>query len=222
VIIIIKTGLSWRESARPGLKGKDRTKMKSFTIKSHKTLATALILLLCSGSLNLGFWRDAKCASAYQISGFYLGATPEDIGIKIEIDPLLEEKHYEVKKNDASLYFVRVKGKLRLYRIVKEEAAKPKNIQATLDGLKKNYGTPDRQEIKTSNVRPKNKKNYVTTVKNKALWNIDESQEFIVEIESNRIVYELIEHDPRKIKLIKKPDGAEDEGLTRENWNPDY
>ena len=101
--------------------------MKSFIIKSHKILVTALILLLCSASLNLGPWRDAKCASAYQISGFYLGATPEDLGIKIEIDPLLEEKHYEVKKNGANLFFVRVKGELRLYRAVKEEAIKPKN-----------------------------------------------------------------------------------------------
>ena len=196
--------------------------MKSFIIESQKILVTALILLLCSGSLNLGLWRDAKCASAYQISGFYLGGTPEDLGIKIEIDPLLEEKNYEVKKNGANLFFVRVKGELRLYRVVKEEAIKPKNLQTLLDGLKKNYGTPDRQQIKTTNVRPKNQKNYKTIVKNRAIWNIDESQEFIAEVESNRVVYELIEHNPGKIKRIKKPGGADHEGLARENGNGDY
>jgi hypothetical protein len=192
--------------------------------KTNKFSSVPLIaaLLLSGFLLSLGSWQYVKCASTYQISGFYLGATPEEISVKVEIDPVLEEKYYEVEKNETSLFFVRVKGKLRLYRVVKEETIKPNNMQITLDRLKRKYGTPDRQQIKTGSVRPKFQKDYKVTVKNRAIWNIDESQEFIAEVESNRVVYELIEHDPEKIKLIKRPDGADDEGFTIENWNPDY
>ena len=52
----------------------------------------------------------------------------ETFNIKVETDPLLEEKYYEVETNDVLLFFVKVRGTLRLYRIVKEQAIKPDNV----------------------------------------------------------------------------------------------
>jgi len=109
-----------------------------------------------------------------------------------------------------------------LYRIVQEEAIKSNNVNAVLGKLKARYGIPDKQQIKTSGMRPKNRENYTTTVKNKAIWNISETQEFIAEIESRRVVYELLDHNPGNIKPLEKAEAPEDERLGTEGWNPDY
>ena len=188
-------------------------KMKSFTIKA------LLITFLLS---SVGIWQYAQCAPAYQISGFYLGATPEELNIKVEIDPLLEEKYYEVETSGVRLFFVRDQKTLRLYRIVQEQAINPNKVRTVLDNLKAKYGTPDKQQIKTSGVRPKNSARYATIVKNKAIWTISETQEFIAEIESKRVVYELIEHNPENIKPVQKIEAPENGGLSTESWNPDY
>jgi hypothetical protein len=42
-----------------------------------------------------------------------------------------------------------------LYRIVQEEAIKSNNVTAVLGKLKARYGIPDKQQIKTSGMRPK-------------------------------------------------------------------
>lgn len=208
-------------NVQDGPEGSKYMKMKNFAFKIHHLLST-ITLMLCGVLLNLGLWQYADCAPAYQIGGFYLGATPEDIGVTVEVDPGLAEKYHEVEKGDVRLFFVLAKGKLRLYRIVKEEAIKSDNMQTVLDGLKRKYGAPDRQQIRTSSARPKYQKDYNITVKNRALWNINESQEFIAEVESKRVIYELIDHDPGKIKSIRQSDATGDEGFTIENWNPDY
>ena len=109
-----------------------------------------------------------------------------------------------------------------MYRIVQEEAIKSNNVNAVLGKLKARYGIPDKQQIKTSGMRPKNRANYTTTVKNKAIWNISETQEFIAEIESRRVVYELLDHSPENIKSPEKTEAPEDERLGTEGWNPDY
>ena len=85
-----------------------------------------------------------------------------------------------------------------MYRIVKEQAIEPNKVSSVLNNLKKRYGMPDKQQIKTGSVRPRNRKAYTTTVKYKAIWNISETQEFIAEIESKRVVYELLDNDPMK------------------------
>ena len=54
--------------------------------------------------LNFGLWQYVQCGPAYQISGFYLGATPETFNIKVETDPLLEEKYYEVETGGVRLF----------------------------------------------------------------------------------------------------------------------
>ena len=89
--------------------GADRSKMKSCTLKTNKILLSAITLLLYI-VLNFGLWQYVQCGPAYQISGFYLGATPETFNIKVEIDPLLEEKYYEVETNDVLLFFVKVRA----------------------------------------------------------------------------------------------------------------
>ena len=104
-----------------------------------------------------------------------MGATPEDTGVTVEIDPLLEEKYYEVETNGVLLFFVKVGETLRLSRIVQEEAIKSNNVNDVLGKLKARYGIPDKQQIKTSGVRPQNRANYTTTVINKAIWNISET-----------------------------------------------
>ena len=196
-------------------------KMKSFAPKTHHLLSI-IMLMLCSALLNLGLWQYVKCAPVYEISGFYLGATPEDVGVTVEVDPLFEEKYYEVEMNGVLLFFVQVKGALRLYRIVNEQAIGPNKVKSVLSNLKAKYGTPDKQQIKTSGVRPRNKASYTTTVKNKAIWQISETQEFIAEIESKRVVYELLEHNPENIAPSQKGEAPEGEGFGTEGWNPDY
>ena len=195
-------------------------KRKNFTSKAHRTL---LIIALLLGTVLLpGFQQQANCAPAFQISGYYLGETSDDAGVEVEVDPLVEEKYYEVETSDERLFFIKIEETLRLYRIVKEQPIDPNKVRIVLDNLKAKYGTPDKQQIKTSGVRPRNKRNYTTTVKNKAMWNISETQEFIAEIESRRVVYELIDHNPEHIKAPEKTDGAADEGFSGEGWNPDY
>jgi hypothetical protein len=199
--------------------------MKSFAMKVNKILVSALFFLFCSVLLNLGLWQYALCGPAYQISGFYLGATPDELGITIEIDPLVEEKYYEVETNGVRLFFIRNQRTLRLYRIIQEQAMDPNKVTEVLDSLKAKYGTPDKQQIKTSGVRPKNKSKYITTVKNKAIWSISETQDFSAEIESKRVLYELLDHNPENIKppgKIEASEASEGGGLSTESWNPDY
>ena len=88
--------------------------------------------------------------------------------------------------------------------------------------LKDKYGTPDKQLIKTSSVRAKNKRTYSTSVKNKAIWNINDSQDFIAEIESEQVVYELVDNNPEKIIISKKPEINDEQEFRIENWDPDY
>lgn len=160
-------------------------------------------------------------AEVFQIRGYYLGATPEQSGVTVDADPLLEEKYYEVEANGVRLFFIRVRERLRLYRIIREEKMKPGNVKPVLDRLKDKYGTPDKQLIKTSSVRAKNKRTYSTSVKNKAVWNINDSQDFITEIESERVVYELVDHNPEKVKVVNSETIGDDD-YSIEGWDPDY
>ena len=73
-----------------------------------------------------------------------------------------------------------------MYRIVKEQAIEPNKVNPVLNNLKKRYGMPGTQQIKTGSVRPRNKRAYTATVKNKVIWNISETQEFIAEIERKK------------------------------------
>ena len=170
----------------------------------------------------MGFGQQVQCASSFHIDGFYLGATPKEVNIKVETDPLQNEKYYEVESNDVRLFFVTVKGTLRLHRIVKTQAINPNKIKSALDNLKGKYGTPDKQQIKTSSIRPPNRSSYITTVKNRAIWNISDTQEFIAEIESKQIVYELLDNDPENIKSSLKPGASEEGELGAEGCDPDY
>jgi hypothetical protein len=78
-------------------------RMKSITRKAHR-LFLIMACILCCGLLNLGLLQQAHCAPAYQISGFYLGATPDDVGVTVEIDPEQEEKYYEVETGGVRLF----------------------------------------------------------------------------------------------------------------------
>ena len=201
---------------------KDPIQMKSLALKAQNMLRATSILLFCCALLSLGFWQQAKGAPAYNINGFYLGATPDDMGVTVEIDPLTEEKYYETEANGVQLFFVKIADTLRVYRIIQEEAIVSNNVNAVLGKLKARYGVPDKQQIKTSSVRPKNRANYTTTVKNKAIWNISETQEFIAEIESRRVIYELLDHNPENIAPPQKSDAPEGEVIGTEDWDPDY
>jgi len=193
-------------------------KFTMLTCKRYRTIVPIFILFLQL----FGLWQHAVGAEVFQINGYYLGATPEEIGVTVDSDLALEEKFYEAETNGVRLFFVRVQDRLRVYRIVKEETTKPNNIKSILSRLKSKYGTPDKQLIKTSSVRPKYKKDYSTSIKNKAIWNITDSQEFIAEIESERVVYELIDHNPEKFTLIQRPEATGEGGFTVEGWDPDY
>ena len=83
-------------------------RMKSVTRKAHR-LFLIIAYLFCSGLLNLGLMQQAHCAPAYQISGFYLGATPNNVGVTVEIDPEQEEKYHEVEVVGVLLFFMRSK-----------------------------------------------------------------------------------------------------------------
>jgi len=195
---------------------------RKIIVKNIKTSQFLAVLLGCNLLLNVSLWQQAGGAENFQIDGYYLGATPEQLGVAVEADPLLEEKYYEVEAGGVRLFFIRVKERLHVYRIVKETGATKGNMTTLLDSLKQKHGTPDRQQIKTSSIRPQNQLKYRTTVQHRAIWNISESQEFIVEMESKRIVYELIDHNPEAIKIIRESDIPENEGFTIEGWKPDF
>jgi len=182
-------------------------------------LSVAIIVLLLPV---LGLGRHATAADAFQISGYYLGATPKELGVAGEGDLNLGEKFFETEAKGARLFFIRVQDSLRLYRIIKEESTNEENIKSILEILKGKYGPPDKQQIKTSSIRPKYRMKYVTTAKNRAIWKISESQEFIAEIESNKISYELIDHDPENIKPPQRQGDLKDNGFGFEKWDPDY
>ena len=190
-------------------------KYAKYTHTQSKRIFFCLLLLL-------GLRQQVNSEPFYQINGFYLGATPEELGVQGEKDFTLEEKYHEVGTNGVTLFFIRVDNRFRVYRIVKEEPSEPKRTKLILDSLKEKYGTPDKQQIKTSSVRPQNQMKYSTIVKNRALWNISASQDFIAEVESHRIVFELIDNNPQHIKAINKSDSFDDEGFTIEGWDPDY
>ncbi len=189
----------------------------TFSPNRYTVYVSIIILWL----LILGFWQHVNGAEGFQISGYYLGATPEEIGIKVESYLTRDEKFYETEANDVRLFFVRVQGTLRVYRIVKEVAAKQENIKSILEGLKEKYGIPDKQQVKTTSIKSY-KGGINVSVKNRAIWNIAESQEFITEIESKRVIYELLEHEPEKIKPSQKPEFKDGEGFIIEGWDPDY
>lgn len=195
---------------------------RKIVVKKIKTILFLAVLLSCNVMFTYSLKEQVYGAESFQIDGYYLGATPDQLGVTVDADPLLEEKYYEVDAGGVRLFFVRVKEHLHVYRIVKESGATQGSLTTLLDGLKQKHGTPDRQQIKTSSIRPQNQMKYRTTVKNRAIWNISESQEFIVEIESKRVVYELIDHNPEEIKIIKQSDIPENEGFTIEGWSPDF
>jgi len=189
----------------------------TFFFSRYNAYVSIIILLLQI----LGLWQHANGAEVFQISGYYLGATPEEVGVTVESGLTVEEKFFEVEAEDVRLFFVKVQGRLRVYRIVKEEGVKQGSIKPLLDNLKAKYGMPDTQQVKT-NSKKSYKGGVSISVKNRAIWNISESQEFITEIESKRVVYELIDHSPEKIKSVKRPDSMGDGEFTGEGWDSDY
>lgn len=206
-----------------GPEGKPAMHFIQETAKKVNTGATIALLLLGIWGLYHGIGQQAHGAPAYQINGYYLGATPEQLGITLETDPFQDEKYYEVESNGVRLFFIRVESTVRTYRIIKEEAvSQGSNIKTIQDSLKARYGTPDKQQIKTSSIKSNTSMTFSTMVKNKAIWNISATQEFIAEIESNRVVFELIDHAPEKSRPTKKTDAFEEEEFTGENWDPDY
>jgi hypothetical protein len=182
-----------------------------------------LLVLLAWVLFYLGTVHAADPPS-YEINGFYLGSTAEDLGATIEDDGFPNKKEFEAKSKGVQLFFIRTKkNEYRLYRIISEKKVEPDKINSILKKLIRKYGTPDRQQVKTVSTRPKNKAKFSTTSKNKAIWKINESQEYIVEIEPKRVVFELIDHAPEN---LKGPQGSGDEdsdGFTvDDNWNSDY
>ncbi len=191
---------------------------------AYKHTGSLLIMVFLSTVLlTLGVCRSAAAAK-YEINGFYLGATPDDIGVVVDVDPERNEKHFEVEAQGVLLFFIQPEdsGELRLYRIVKEQGIRPDNIISVLSGLKSRYGTPDKQEIKTASMRPKKKTYYITTAKNRAVWNVSETQEYIVEIEKNRVVYELLDHNPENIRAPQLSQESQEDFTGDGGWNPDY
>jgi hypothetical protein len=169
------------------------------------------------------FYTSVAAGPVFEINGFYLGATPEELGVDVEADALLSDKYYEIDVDGVQLFFVRVKGRLRVYRIIKEEETSSQDVVALLRQLKKKYGIPDKQQIKTSSVRKKRQMKYSTVVKNKAIWKFAETNEFIAEIETSRVFFELIDHNPEQIKRITRPDFTGEEGFVIDkDWDPDY
>ena len=188
-------------------------KKKKYFFPSTALLATILFCLVLS-------WHDVHGATSYQISGYYLGATPEDVGVIVEIDPEREEKFYEVEDKGVRLFFVQVDGSFRVYRIIKESAIKQEGIKSIIDDLKAKYGAPDKQQIKSVSMKSyKGKLN--TSIKNRAIWNISESQSFIAEIESKRVIYELLDDQPEKIKPSSGYESLDSEGFSGD-WDSDY
>ena len=189
-------------------------------IKKYKHFFKTTILLTTILFCILFLWQPVYGAAAYQISGYYLGATPEDVGIIVETDPEREEKFYEVEEKGVRLFFVQVEGNFRVYRIIKENSVKQEGIKSIIDELKAKYGAPDKQQIKSVSMKSyKGKLN--TSIKNRAIWNITESQSFIAEIESKRVIYELLDDQPEKVKLSPGFESLDAEGFSGD-WDSDY
>ena len=189
-----------------------------FFLKRCKVRIALFILLF----LTLGGGRQAEGSRSFRINGYYLGATPEELGVKVESDFGLDDKFCETEINGVQLFFVRVRDRFRAYRIIKEEPARQENIKEILENLKARYGPPDKQQIKTSSDRPKYQMEYITTIKNRAIWNISAHQEFIAEIEGKKVVYELIDSNPENIEPAKRNNASGGDEFNDENWNPDY
>ena len=176
---------------------------KRFFFSRYNVYVSIIVLLL----LSFCFGQLANAAEAFQINGYYLGATPDEIDVIVDSDFKEEEKSYEViGAGNVSLFFVRVDDKLRVSRILKEEVVKDEDMESTLNDLKVKYGIPEMQHIEASYFKtsPKIMK-YTLTATNRASWNITESQEFIAWIAKGRILYELLDHDPQKPKKSQKP-----------------
>ena len=183
-----------------------------------KPLVALFVGLLLFGSIAM-----AGKPVSYEINGFYLGSNARDFGISFDsADYFPDDKYFESESKRVRLFFVRIKKDFRLYRIIREQKITPDRINSTLKKLIKKYGTPDKQQIRTVSVRPKNKRKYSTSAKNKAFWKINETREFIVEIESTRVVYELVDHDPEKATKAAKPTPGDDGFTIDEGWDPDY
>ena len=189
-------------------------------IKKDKHFFLTTTLLTTSLFCILLLWQHVYGAALYQISGYYLGATPEDVGVIIETDPEREEKFYEVEEKGVRLFFVQVEGNFRVYRIIKENSVKQEGIKSIVDDLKARYGAPDKQQIKSVSMKSyKGKLN--TSIKNRAIWNITESQSFIAEIESKRVIYELLDDQPEKVKPSPGFESLDAEGFSGD-WDSDY
>jgi hypothetical protein len=176
---------------------------KAFFFSRYNINVLIIVLLL----VNFCFGQLANAAEAFQIKGYYLGATPAELGITVDSDFDQEEQSYEVVgAGNVSLFFVRVGDKLRVYRIL-----------------------PEMQHIEASYFKasPKIMK-YTLSATNRASWNITESQEFIAWIEQGRILYELLDHEPQKVKTVPKPaptaEGEEPVGDKPEGdgWETDF
>ena len=187
-----------------------------------KVTGKVLVVLFALG-LFLGSTVLAAGPVAYEINGFYLGSRARDFGITFNTANYFpDEKYFEAESKGIRLFYFRTQKEYRLYRIIKEDKITPDRINATLKKLIKKYGTPDKQQIKTVSVRPKNQRKYNTSAKNKAFWKINETQDFIVEIESKRVVYELVDSDPEKVTKATMPAQGEDGFTIDESWDPDY
>jgi len=195
--------------------------MKRRPLKTGKTI---LVIILVGFFLQSpGLRQLVYGVPPNEIDGFYLGASPQEVNVKVENDESQsEKKYYETEAGGVLLFFVNVHGKYRLYRIVKEQTVEPEKIKSVLDDLKARYGTPDKQQIKTSSIRPPNSARYITTVKNRAVWNISETQEFVAEIESKRVIYELRDNDPENINSSRKAEVRKGEEPGKKGWQSDF
>jgi hypothetical protein len=182
---------------------------------------TSIALLSASLFFSLFLPQPVYGAAAYQISGYYLGATPEEVGVIVETDPRREEKFYEIEEKGVRLFFVQVEGDLRVYRIIEENAVKQDGIKSIIDSLKAKYGAPDKQQIKSVSMKSY-RGGLNTSIKNRAIWNISDSQRFIAEIESKRVVYELLDNEPEKIKPPAGIESLDSQGFGGDGWDTDY
>jgi hypothetical protein len=182
---------------------------KAFYISRDKAYGVIIVLLLS----HFWFGQPVNAADAFQIKGYYLGATPEELGVTVDIDPDEQAQSLEaIGTGNVSIFFVRVGEQLRAHRIIKEEVVNKEDMQSTLKKLKEQYGIPEMQHIEASYIKksPKIMK-YELISSNRALWNITESQEFIAWIEQGRIVYELLDHDPSNVKVRSKPSSTDED-----------
>jgi len=101
-------------------------------------------------------------------------------------------------------FFLKVRSTFRLYRIVKEQNIKPNHVKSVLDDLKAKYGTPDKQQIKTSSIRLQDRSHHTTTVTNKAIWKVSESEEFIAEIKARGLYMSCLTTIQNRASLARK------------------